>query len=105
MTNRAATAEVDVCPPARIAGPGSGQALKKTGRAIWSERLYVQIDPARVHMFRFLLEAEENLGYMSVVDRWRAVLQVTFAPGQERELRACLATIGQTQPFTLIERP
>ena len=90
---------------APAAAPGIAAVAPETGGTVWSERLYVQIDPARVHMFRFLLEAEDNLGYMTVVDRWRAVLQVTFAPGQEREMRACLAAIARTQPFTLIERP
>ena len=52
--------------------------------------MYVQIAPRDVAMFRFLLEAEDNLGYMSVVDRWSAALKVIFSPHQEKELRAWL---------------
>ena len=52
--------------------------------------MYVQIAARDVAMFRFLLEAEDNLGYMSVVDRWSAALKVVFSPHQEKALRAWL---------------
>jgi len=52
--------------------------------------MYVQIAPRDVAMFKFLLEAEDNLGYMSVVDRWSAALKVVFSPHQEREMRGWL---------------
>ena len=44
-------------------------------------------------MFRFLLEAEDNLAYMSTVDRWACVLRVTFSPHQHAAVRHCLESI------------
>lgn len=71
----------------------------------WSGRLYVRIAPDKVGMFRFLLEAEDNLGYMSVVDRWAAVLQVVFSPHQEQTMRQCMRDMQTLIPFTLLEPP
>ncbi|WP_035067368.1 DUF4911 domain-containing protein [Nitratidesulfovibrio termitidis] len=34
-----------------------------------SARLYARIAPRHIAMFRFLLEAQDNLGYMTVLDR------------------------------------
>ncbi len=67
-----------------------------------SSRLYVRIAPGLVHMFRFLLEAQDNLGIMTVVDRWGAVLLVRFSPHQERELRAFLDGMRGSVPFTVL---
>ena len=71
----------------------------------WSARLYVRIDPDKVGMFRFLLEAEDNLGYMSVVDRWAAVLQVVFSPHQEQAMRRHLQGMQTSVPFTVLASP
>lgn len=71
----------------------------------WSGRLYVRIDPGKVHMFRYLLEAEDNLGLMTVVDRWGAVLMVRFSPHQEGEMRAHLASMQASLDFTVVALP
>lgn len=70
-----------------------------------SMRLYVYIDPSKVHLFRYLLEAEDNMGIMTVVDRWRAALLVRFSPHQENSLRSRLQLMQTTVPFTVLERP
>ncbi len=59
----------------------------------------MRINPSKVHMFRFLLEAQDNLGIMSVVDRWGAILQVRFSPHQEKEVREFLDGMRQTVYF------
>jgi hypothetical protein len=56
-------------------------------------------------MFRFLLEAEDNLGIMTVVDRWGAVLMLRFSPQQERELREFLAGMQERVDFTILPNP
>lgn len=87
------------------------QAGKKTrrerkGRAFSSPRrsgrLYCRIEPSQVHMFRFLLEAEDNLGIMTVVDRWAAVLMLRFSPYQERELREFLSGMQESVDFSVL---
>ena len=70
-----------------------------------SAHLYVRIDSSKVHMFRFLLEAADNLGIMTVVDRWGAILMVRFSPHQERELREFLTGMQATVPFTVLNIP
>lgn len=79
-----------------------GRALPAPRR---SARLYVEIAPSLVHLFRFLLEAEDNLGIMTVADRWRAVLMVRFSPHQEGDMRLFLADMCRSIPFSVIERP
>ena len=59
----------------------------------FSSCLYIRLAPKDVAMFRFLLEAEDNLAYMSTVDRWACVLRVTFSPHQEAAVHRYLATI------------
>lgn len=50
-----------------------------------SARLYVRVAPSDIALFRFLLEAHDNLALFTVVDRARAVLLLRFSPDQERE--------------------
>ena len=68
----------------------------------FSSCLYVRLAPRDVAMFRFLLEAEDNLAYMSTVDRWASVARVTFSPHQENALRACLETLRDRVAFTIV---
>ena len=67
-----------------------------------SARVYIHIAPADVAMFRFLLEAEDNLGYMSVLNRWEALLKVTCSPHQTKRLRGHLDGMRESLPFTII---
>ena len=67
-----------------------------------SGRIYLRLKAQDVGMFRFLLEAEDNLGYMSVLDRWQALLKVTFSPHQARQMRACLETMREMLDFEII---
>ncbi len=60
-----------------------------------SHRLYLELAASEVAMFRFLLEAYDNLAYFTVVDRRRAVLKVVYAPGARRELDRALHAMGQ----------
>lgn len=64
-----------------------------------SARLYVTIDPSKVHLFKYLLEAEDNLALMTVVDRWRAALMVRFSPHQENAVREHLEWMRKTVSF------
>ena len=71
----------------------------------FSSRLYVRLAPKDVAMFRFLLEAEENLAYMSTVDRWSCVLRITFSPHQETSVRQYLETMRERILFEEIPVP
>ncbi len=83
-------------PPSSRKRPRRGKILPTPRR---SARLYVSIEPSRVGMFRFLLEAADNLALMSVVDRFGAVLQIRFSPHQEREVRGFLTGMRERLLF------
>ncbi|HMM39460.1 MAG TPA: DUF4911 domain-containing protein [Desulfovibrio sp.] len=59
----------------------------------WSSRLYVRLEPSRIALFRFLLEAHDNLALFSVADRRKGILQLNFSPDQDGEVRAFLARV------------
>ena len=67
--------------------------------------LYARLARADIALFRFLLEGYDNLGYMTVVDPWSAVLRVVFSPHQEALMRMTLADMRRTVSFVLLERP
>ena len=70
-----------------------------------SQRFYVELPPAQVGMFRFLLEAHDNLALFTVLSRQRAVLQLSCAPGREAELRQALADMSLLVAVRLLELP
>ncbi len=55
-----------------------------------SARLYVRVQPRDIALFRFLLEARDNLALFSVADRRQGILQLRFSPDQTGEVRAFL---------------
>lgn len=68
-----------------------------------SMRLLVSLPPDRVGLFRFLLEACDNLASFTVLDRREALLKVLFSPHQERDVQRMLEDIGESIP--LVVRP
>ena len=70
-----------------------------------SARLLVRLDPSRVGMFRFLLEAYENVAYFTVLDRRAALLKIVFSPHREAAARAALAEIAASLPLEALPWP
>jgi hypothetical protein len=68
---------------------------------MYSARLLVSLDGASVGMFRFLLEAWDNLAGFTVLDRTEALLQVFFSPHQENLVRFVLEIVGTEIPLTI----
>jgi hypothetical protein len=54
------------------------------------------VDRGDLAKLKFLLEACDNLGYLSVLDRFEAVALVTCSPDQEEEVRRFLDSIQGT---------
>ena len=46
---------------------------------IYSKRLYLQLDRKYIALFKFFLEGYDNLAYLTVVDKYKAVLQLVFS--------------------------
>ena len=67
-----------------------------------SEKIYLRIDPQRIAMFRFLLEAWDNLAYFTVLDRYRAVIKVIHAPSRRSEVLAALETGAALAPYDIL---
>lgn len=64
-----------------------------------SGRLYVRLEPGRTRLFRYLLEAYDNLAYSSVADRKACILKLVYSPQQEKEFLAALDEMRQSLPF------
>lgn len=55
-----------------------------------SVRLYVRVSPRDIAMFRFFLEAYDNLAVFTVTDREKGILLLRFSPHQRKEMRRFL---------------
>ena len=70
-----------------------------------SGRLLVRLAPENVALFRFLLEAYENLAFFTTLERRSALLKVIFSPKQENAVRATLAEISESVPLLVEDWP
>lgn len=70
-----------------------------------SGRLLVHLAPEHTALFRFLLEAYDNLAYFTVLERRAALLKLVFSPQRERALRRALAEMAHSLPFTVEDWP
>ena len=64
-----------------------------------SLRFLVRLSPQDVAMFRFLLEAYDNLAYFTVLDAREALVTVICSPHQEDAARLALGGIGEHLPL------
>ncbi|MFO8030968.1 MAG: DUF4911 domain-containing protein [Desulfohalobiaceae bacterium] len=71
----------------------------------WSQRIYLELAKKDIAYFRFLLESQDNLAYMSVVDRYTPVLKLTFTPGQSTEVEEFLDSLRTELSFKLLPKP
>ena len=76
--------------PKKIRKPGPALPPPRT-----SIRFLARLAPQDVAMFRFLLEAHDNLAYFTVLDAREALLSVVCSPHQEDALRRALEDIGR----------
>lgn len=56
-------------------------------------------------MFRFLLEARDNLAMFTVLDRKLALLKILFAPESRETVNRALREIGQAIPLEILNLP
>ena len=64
-----------------------------------SLRFLVRLAPRDVAMFRFLLEAYDNLAYFTVLDAGETLLSVVCSPHQEDAARRALEGMGEQLPL------
>lgn len=89
-------------PPALRKKRACGPPLPAPSR---SGRLLVRLAPEHTALFRFLLEAYDNLAYFTVLERRAALLKLVFSPQRERALRRALAEMAHSLPFTVEDWP
>jgi hypothetical protein len=70
----------------------------------WSERLYIEVPRTEIAYLKFILEAYDNLGFFTVVDRYRAVLQVVYSIDQEQQLQELLGGLALEIPLKRVLR-
>lgn len=62
--------------------------------------------PSRdIALFKFMLEARDNLAYLTVLDRGSALAELVFSPGQAGEVRDFLADLAGELAFTVLPAP
>jgi hypothetical protein len=91
---------------AEIMSQGTGKKQQKVPSSppCWSQRIYLELDKRDIAYFRFLLESQDNLAYMSVVDRYTPVLKLTFSPGQAQEMQQFLEEIQSEIQIKLLPK-
>lgn len=67
-----------------------------------SARIYLRLPRQDVARLRFLLEAHDNLGLVSVLDRWEAVVTIIHSPDQTAELREALEGFKHMLPLEVL---
>lgn len=82
--------------------PGSrpcGEPPRRSGR------LLVRLAPEDVALFRFHLEAHDNLALFTTLERRTALLKVLFSPQEEMAVRLALEEIAASVPLTVEDWP
>ncbi len=64
---------------------------------------YIQIKPSSVGIFKYLLEAYDNLAIFTVLDKQKAVLKVFCAKEQENEMLDRLNDMQTLIDFKIVE--
>ncbi len=64
-----------------------------------SQHCYLRLRRRDIAYFKFLLEAHDNLGVMTVLDKYEAVLRVSFASGREEEIQDFFKGVSRDIPL------
>lgn len=70
-----------------------------------SGRLLVRLAPEDVALFRFHLEAHDNLALFTTLERKTALLKVLFSPQDEEAVRLALEEIAASVPLAVEDWP
>lgn len=77
---------------------------KKLPPAEQSSTLYLQLAPKHMAMFRFLLEACDNVAMFTVLDPKITLLKLIFSPHEEKYVREILQSMQKKVPFAILNR-
>ncbi len=68
-----------------------------------SERMYIRIEPAKIGVFRFLLEAYDNLGIFTVTNKFKGILQLRYSPHQKRDIKQFLKSVREEVDIEIVK--
>ncbi|SDK56996.1 protein of unknown function [Maridesulfovibrio ferrireducens] len=71
----------------------------------YSSRIYVQMAPSDIAIFRFFLEAMENLALFTVADRFKGVLMLRYSAHQEREFFEFMDDLKEEIDIKILPNP
>lgn len=69
----------------------------------YSAALYLRLPAGQTALFRFLLEACENVGYFTVLDRKEALVKLVFSPHMRAQVEAVLADMARSIPLERLD--
>lgn len=78
-----------ICPPPPI-------------QSAWT---YVQVEPSKIGLFRFLLEGYDNLGIFTVANKYKGILQLRYSPHLKREIHSFLKAAGTELEIKILPTP
>lgn len=67
--------------------------------------IYLQLAPEKTGLFRFLMEAYDNLALFTVLNKKTALIKVSFAEASRDDVLTMLADIGQTIALQTVFAP
>jgi hypothetical protein len=67
-----------------------------------SRRIYLRIDRDQIGMFRFLLEAHDNLALFTVVNPAQNLIMLRFSPDAEAEARQFLRDAARLHGLEIV---
>ena len=65
----------------------------------------MRVDPAKIGLFRFLLEGHDNLGLFTVVNKFDGILLLRFSPHQRREVDQFLKQAATEMDLEKVLKP
>ena len=71
----------------------------------WSGRVYLRVPRPDIAYIRFILESYDNLAFMSVLDRFEALVRLTFSPDQEAEVRELIQRLAREMDIREVPVP
>lgn len=69
----------------------------------YSANLIIMLRPSDIAMFRFLLEAYENLAFFTVLDKRQAIIKLIFAGESKNEVMKVLEIIKKSVPLEILQ--
>ena len=75
---------------------------KRLPQASRSSVLYLQLAPSHMAMFRFLLEAYDNVAMFTVLEPKQTLLKLLYSPHDENYVHEILASMQDKVPFNVL---